>query len=326
MKHNFASTLHEILALEHDASRPLVISHGRCLDGYGSVAAVLYSLRPETFVDVVLIPNELRGSAEVAAHVIKLCKDRDVTITDFAFHDFVLADMEHACKYLLVIDHHRASHDYIPCTTKHHLVYSADFSGAVLTWKTLCKGTHVPALLNYIQAGDLYTWDLDDAREVMAGVYYDLMKLTAEEAILKLAKLCEYSWTYINAQREIGGILLEYRRSVASELARNAATFQHDGHTVVYCNAHTADASIIGETLLAEYSSAAVALVYYILPGQSKMTCSFRSRKDGVNVRDIAAKLGGGGHHNAAGATFRFDFPYGSTAQIDFARKVLLQR
>ena len=145
-------------------TKPLIIYHKNCQDGFGAAYAAW---------------NEYREEAEYLAHQYgdplptqEQLKDRDVFILDYSFKKDDLFEVARYAKHVTIIDHHKTakadlsnlSPSAFPNVTVH---FNTSKSGAVLAWEyfTPCN---VPMLLNYIQDRDLWKWELPESDAVNA--------------------------------------------------------------------------------------------------------------------------------------------------------------
>lgn len=99
--------------------------------------------------------------------------------------------------------------------------------------------------------------------------------------------------------------LLKPKRDRIAELALQGSHQVLDGHQIIVVEVPEKEARLVSDLcsrLYTDNPDAAFVVAYYY--SQSGINLGFRSNKKGSNfdVSVIARQLGGGGHHNAAGA------------------------
>jgi nanoRNase/pAp phosphatase (c-di-AMP/oligoRNAs hydrolase) len=201
---------------------------------------------------------------------------------------------------LVVLDHHvtaQVRFDERPELAKalveegHELHFDMTRSGAMLAWDYFHEGTPAPDLLRYVQDQDLWHWALPDSSEVNA-------------AIASYPRSFE-SWTKMiergpKALAEEGRHILRANRMEVKRVLKNATTIRVDGHKIEAVNSSVHRAQVGHELAERERFGKPWGCVYRVQG--SKVHATLYSIGD-VDVSAIAARLGGGGHPNAAGFT-----------------------
>ena len=275
----------------------ICIYHGNCADGFTSAWVYRNYLRycgvsqhnVEYFPGVYgENPPDVTGK-----HVIML---------DFTYKRPVILEMAKKARTILILDHHKtAQADLVDLPGNVRVEFDMTRSGAMITWDYFFEGVEPPQLLKHIQDRDLWLFKLDKTREIQANVFsypYDfevwdeLMKMdikahiTSGEAIeRKHFKDINELVPVVKTRMDIGG----YNVPVANlpyTLASDA------GHMM--CK---------GEPFAATYYDKADVRVF-----------SLRSTDEGVDVSEIAAIYGGGGHRNASGFRVPFTHELGKNA------------
>jgi len=274
--------------------RKVCFYHAGCPDGFGAAWAVWRAwgdsaeYRPIghdepidaaafegaeiVFVDIFTRTDTLRALGDVAAHVLVL--DHHVTSRN-RFH------AEPELEYDLNAYGHRVHFDL-------------SSSGAVLAWRHF-HDDDVPALLEYVQDQDLWSWKLPASEEVNAAIGSYPRTFDAWETLVA---------------RPIESLMAEGEplvRSAKIEVARavkKAHPIVVDGQRVEAVNS-TAHRSAIGHALSERAAYGRPWGCVYRVSG-NRVDATLYSIGD-LDVSEVAVGLGGGGHRNAAGFSLRLE-------------------
>lgn len=256
----------------------VVIYHANCVDGL--VAAWVASCHWDSAAEFVPAsygspPPDVRG--------------RDVLIVDFSYPRATLLAMHAEAASLRVLDHHKTAAADLAglsfCT------FDMERSGAGLAWDELASGRR-PWVVDYAEDRDLWRWRLPHSKAINA--YLQVLPKTLD-AIERVGR-----WGRDHLDQQVvplgDAVLLAQRDYIeqAKSLARPATLA---GHVVPVVNAPPWCVSeVAGE--LAESAPFAAA---WFVAADGRIGYSLRSRRDGLDVSEIARQYGGGGHRNAAG-------------------------
>lgn len=270
----------------------ICIYHANCADGFGA-AWVVRRLCPDA--EFYAAKHGEPAPDTAGKHVV---------IVDFSYPLDVLQQMATAALSVLVIDHHKTAQEALASLppahpddlNRHQLaaVFDMNRSGAGLTWDFFYPGQPRPALINHIEDRDLWRFQLEGTREILAnlfshpqdfGAWDELMarpvaELRAEGAAIERAQ-----------QKELGDLLRATQRRMVIA-----------GHDVPTANLPFTKASDAGNIMCRGEPFAAI---YWDTPDGRQF--SLRSTDAGEDVSVIAKQFGGGGHRNAAG----FNVTYG---------------
>lgn len=263
-------------------TRPLVIYHGNCADGFS--AAWCFWRKYRTDADYVAgvyqqDPPDVTG--------------RDVYLVDFSYKRAVVEQMLAKANSVTLIDHHKTAIEDLAGVEG--LVQFTDLnrSGATLAWDFVFPGEDRPLLLGHIEDRDLWRFKLPGTREIQAVVFsyeytfelwdnlmaadqVELLKLTAAGAaierkhhkdVAELVGVCQRRMT-------IGGHDVPVA-SLPYTLVSDAAHKMAQGEPFAACYWDTAKGRVFG----------------------------LRATDEGVDVSEVAKQYGGGGHAKAAGFT-----------------------
>lgn len=251
-------------------TRPLVLYHADCPDGFGAAFAAW-----KRFGD----QGEYRGVShgEQPPEV----RNRQVIIADFAYDRETTLRLAGAAAKLVILDHHRSAQGEIGDLP--FCVFDMDRSGAVMTWEHL-HSEPVPPLLQYVQDRDLWRNALPESEEVSAALRARPFDFAVWDSLR------------IEDLRAEGRSLLIYQRRTVDRIAAHASAVEIAGFRVPTVNSPVLQ-SELGDRLAQGHPFAAV---WWQGAGEVARW-SLRSTPEGLDVSEIAAKYGGGGHRTAAG-------------------------
>lgn len=261
-------------------NKPLIIYHANCADGF-SAAWCFWRAIGDTAEYVPGVyqqpPPDVRG--------------RNVYLVDFSYKRPVVEAMLLEAKSVTLIDHHKSAIEDLEGLPGLHQFCDLNRSGATLAWDFLFPNQPRPLLLGHVEDRDLWRFKRPGTREIQAAIFSfdysfekwdelmaatgpELMQLTAAGAaierkhhkdIAELLKVCQRRITI--AGHEVPCASLPYTMSSDA------------GHVMAQ-----------GEPFAACYWDSA-----------DRRHFSLRSAQDGMDVSQIAATFGGGGHQHAAG-------------------------
>jgi hypothetical protein len=269
--------------------RRVCIYHAGCPDGFGAAWAAwqawgedaLYVARGH---DDAISPRDYAGDL--------------VLFADIAPPPHAWQELAEQAERLVVLDHHVSARDrYLadPALAAgieangHHVRFDLGHSGAALAWQHLHPERPLPGLLAYIQDQDLWRWQLPSSREVNATIssYHRSFEIWGRLAATPLEQLVTEGQPILRAAR------MEVDRALASAHPVRVAGLELEA-----VNARTQRAEI-GHELAERRAFGTPSGVVYRVTGE-RVDVSIYSVGD-FDVATIAAKLGGGGHRNAAG-------------------------
>jgi hypothetical protein len=262
--------------------RTLVLYHGKCADGFGAAFAAWLKL----------------GDAAdyLACHYgdpPPAVEGREVFILDYSFEPEVLRTMGTQARGITLLDHHVSAQKRLQglaLACPHRLYFDLGRSGAAIAWEHFHPGEPLPYLLQAIQARDLWSWDVPDARPFLAALDLLPLDFAAWKSVLDLDAPAR-------ARMVERGAAMEARfDALCVSIAEQPAAIRIDGEAGLMVNAPGEFASNVG-SLLAQRSGT-FALVWRA-DHQGRLKCSLRSVK-GFDVERLAARFGGGGHAQAA--------------------------
>jgi uncharacterized protein len=283
----------------------LVIYHGgACADGF--CAAWLFK---QAFSDAEFVAAQY---GEPPPDVV----GKDVFIVDFSYKLPAMREIVIAANSVVVLDHHKTAEKELEslvneCAmnmgTKDNvpfIKFDMSKSGGRLAWEYLKDWANgrfnplnvlvnknngdSPWIVDYTEDRDLWKWTLPESHAVNAALRsypldFDRWNQLADRDPMSLAIE--------------GHAILRREAQIVDQHVRNANEIELDGHKVLTCNA-TILQSEIGEALAQGRPFSAT----WLERADGAKVYSLRSRGEtGIDVSEVAAKHGGGGHRNAAG-------------------------
>ena len=286
-------------------TRTICIYHANCADGFTAAWAV----RQAIGTTAEFIPAGY-GSAppDVAG--------ADVIIVDFSYPRPVIDQMAKSARSILILDHHKTAQENLSGLPEPGLdtdpldwdglvrasrqspecnvfaIFDMDRSGAQIAWDFFHDSAR-PELVDYVADRDLWQWRLPASREI--------------NAVIGSHEMTWITWTNLNRRliTDFGrrllaahgvAILRAHDRLVRQVIDTSRREMVIGGHRVPVAAAPYALASDVAGTMA---EGAPFAATY--LDGPTGRAFSLRSRDGGLDVAQIAATYGGGGHRNASG-------------------------
>ncbi len=263
--------------------KPIVIYHANCADGFGAAWAIWKRHGDECDYHPGVYQTPLPD-----------CSGRDVIMVDFSYKRPAMALLLAECASLTLLDHHESAMrdleglgEGLP-RTKCDIQFDMKRSGAMMSWEHFHPGEDAPVLLHHIQDRDLWRFSMPGTREVSAALFsypYDfklwdlLMKQDPEHLMIEGAAIERKHHKDIDElvrvtmrRMPIGGFDVPVA-SLPYTLSSDAGHLMAQGEPFAACYWDTAETRVF----------------------------SLRSCEQGVNVAEVAAQYGGGGHRHAAG-------------------------
>jgi len=298
---------------------PLVIYHGNCADGF-SAAWCFYNAQE-------MLQTTFDFHAGVYSDAPPDVADRIVYLVDFSYKKEVVKEMLKVAEKIYLIDHHKTAIDDLDelCANPEYPNFSdytdLERSGAMLAWDFIHNCSQMwdekqesrmynhrpgsekyvapPLLLNHIQDRDLWKFKLPLTREIQANVFsyeytfknWDTLMAAKNKDLVEIA---------------VGGMAIE--RKHHKDIAELVKVCQRNaiigGCVVPIASLPYIFSSDAGHLMAKNYMSGKKFAACYWDTATHRIF-SLRSAEEGMDVSEIAAQYGGGGHKHAAG--FRVD-------------------
>lgn len=289
---------------ESPMSKPdLCIHHHPCADGFTAAWAIHLRWPDIEFHPGIYgeDPPEVEG--------------KNVLIVDFSYKRPVLQWMAERAKHIVVLDHHKSAEiDLAPfardvLTGKPTYIdeglngigiynlealFDMEKSGARMAWEYAHPRSEIPQLVRRVEDRDLWRFALSGTREINANLFsrpYDFGEWGRVADLLET----EDGWDRIFAAGE--AIERKHHKDVAELLRICTREMVIGGHLVKVANIpYTLSSDAAGALAEGQPFGAC-----YFDDRDGNRVFSLRSRAGGLDVSQIAAAYGGGGHAAAAG-------------------------
>ena len=257
----------------------VILYHGGCPDGFGAAYAAWkkYGDAAE-YVPVKHgrpVPEGLAG--------------RNLVFVDFSYPKERMDDLVKTAASVTVLDHHLGAKSVVESMPEY--VFDEKRSGATIAWSYFHPDIPVPALLKYVEDGDLYLFKLPDSRAVLSYVYAH--KFTFEEWDL-LSQELEDDRTR-GPMIEKGRIYAEHFAILVEQIANKATLVSFEGFECYLATAADMFASDVGNRLARLKPPLGIIVNFH----GDVLNVSLRSDPS-VDVSAIARKYGGNGHPQAS--------------------------
>lgn len=163
-------------------------------------------------------------------------------------------------------------------------------SGARMAWEFCNPDYDVPRLIEYVEDRDLWRFAIGETKAVSAA-----LRTYPHDFDLWAGFLADTSRLVTE-----GGVVLRGHEKNIGEFLKNRYWTDVGGYSVPVVNVPYHYASDTANELLAVEPEAPFAACWF-RRGDGKVQWSLRSENARVDVSEVAAKMGGGGHRNAAG-------------------------
>jgi oligoribonuclease NrnB/cAMP/cGMP phosphodiesterase (DHH superfamily) len=262
--------------------RVLVISHGKCVDGF--VAAWAAWREYGDAAEYLFVEHE----EDPADYAWPDVKGRRVYILDFAYPREMTMRLFERAKELIVLDHHDETRKVLEDLP--YCRFDMERSGAGMAWDYFHGRQSRPWIIDYAEDRDLWRFKLELSREVNA--YLQTQKFDFEE------------WNRVLDEglakaQELGNYMEMPRRAYVREVRTLALRQRFAGYDdIPIINVPHWSISEVVNSLA--YGALFAVGWHQIASGKFKY--SLRSKDDGdFNVGELAVKYGGGGHPRSAG-------------------------
>ena len=261
----------------------VVIYHGNCPDGFTAAWAAWKKFGDKASY----IPCQHNEKGYKIAQEIH---DSEVYVLDFSFPEKEILELKKNNKSFNLLDHHISAKNKLE-----HIegcFFDMNRSGAGIAWDFFHPDEVRPKLVDYIEDRDLWKNSLSFFEEVAS--YIELVEREFSKWNT-LEELMENSLHEIVLKH--GQILLKYKEKHVDRACNKSLQVELLGIDAICVNSADWQSEIGGR--LAKETSTFV--IIWHQTGDGRFRYSLRSvPKGGMDVSEIAAVFGGGGHENAA--------------------------
>jgi len=297
----------------------LVIYHAGCSDGHAAAAVA------DLFLESMAHKNGYRNSYQTQFLALPPSPEpvdvtgKSVLVLDLSFNRDQTMKMIESAKSFLVIDHHKTSREGLEDIPAENKMFDMNKCGATLAWEYFytnskaqygneyihtdylkCPDDHVPEFLQYVESRDIWTQRLPLTNEV-----FEITHAWSRDSFEPFQELMVDRVALDKVKAQAAAIKSYKDSQIDTIVSRKVTllTVEIDGvlRIVAYYNTPLY-ISEAGHEILKRYPFADFACNMQYDIGHEETYVSFRSEDSRVDVSELAKRLGGGGHRNAAGA------------------------
>lgn len=275
-------------------SRPLVIYHANCADGWCAAWILKHS-----FGDVELCPAQYGDDPPDVYQ-------RTVFVVDFSYPRAVMEKMHTEARRLHVFDHHKTA--AADCAGLRFCIFDPLESGATITFKWCYDKGYIfgvrdrgfqkgmQLLSEYVKDRDLWQWKLDHSKEINAVIRSYAYEAKGWDAMA--LRMGANPFMLVDEGRAI----LRYRERLIEDAMKHPVEREIAGHKVpvVECTCFEVLSDVVGRLAVGKPFAAS-----WFEKEDGSRVYSLRSDDKGLDVSEIALSLGGGGHNHSAGFTVK---------------------
>lgn len=269
-------------------TKPLVIYHGNCPDGFTAAWVTARAVGDvELFVGAYGEPPPL-----------ELARGREAYVVDFSYPRADMEALNEAAARLTVLDHHKTAEAELKGLP--YCVFDMQRSGAGLAWDYFHPTQPRPWIIDYVEDRDLWRFKLRESMAISLRVRVTPHELEAWDAL---------------AAQSIDALLPEARGAQVyldhhvQDALRNLYILRDvdgEGHDAACVNITYTGISDVLQAAL-ERSGAQLAIGWHITK-EGRVFCSARSLRS-YDCSAFAMRFGGGGHPQAAGFRLQLSEP-----------------
>jgi hypothetical protein len=265
----------------------VIIYHGKCPDGFGGA----YAAWKKFGEAAEYIPMQYGRPAPL--HM----DGREIYFVDFCLEREKMDMLNAVAKSITVLDHHEGLREV---ATSFPGVFDASRSGATIAWEYFHPGKPAPFLFEYLEAYDLYRFDLPETKAINAYLSLEPYDFERWDEIVRALEDPESRKALI----ERGRIYAEHTDKLIEHIGASADLVEFEGHRV-YLSGTVLQAftDYLGHALATKQPPFAI----MVRPAADGLRVSLRSTGD-FDVAELARRHGGNGHVNAAA----FRIPWGA--------------
>lgn len=272
-----------------------IFYHSIDLDGHCSGAIAAYYFRSPKFFKLHPIDHGDRFPWE------EINPDDEVYMLDFALPP---QDMERLCVHSSVtwIDHHKRNIDLVKKAIVENTLYQGTQEDGIAaceqTW-TWFFGREIPLAVTLLGSYDVWDHSDEDTLPFQYGMRMCITDPIKERSMKLWEQLFDIKNRHLISDIcSEGRVCVRYQKQQdARYLELQGFSLHFHGHHCIACNIGKpyANSQMFGEDF--EHYDMVIAFVYV----EDKWVVSLYTQDDTIDVAEIAAKYGGGGHAKAAG-------------------------
>ncbi len=275
-----------------DTLEPVILYHSHCPDGFGGAYSAW-----KKFGDRARYVPVQHGKPAPREELGDLSKSH-VYFIDFCYPEEIMNEFVRDAGKVTSLDHHEGIREVVEKMPEH--IFDNDRSGATIAWSYFHPDTPVPAILKYVEDGDLYRFTLPESHAVLAFLYVHPYTFEMWD---ELRSQLDNPITFDDAL-EIGRIYEKHYGIMVSKIVESAELVEFEGHTVYLASTTRLFTSDVGNKLCRKQPP--FALIASVRADGLRVSL----RGDGtIDLAKMAQKYGGNGHKSSAAFALPFNTP-----------------
>lgn len=277
------------------ASVDVILYHAGCMDGLA--AAYLVWIRHGQSPSIVCLGIPPDGTVSLSDVTGKHVVAVDVVPSNYAA-------VAAAAATFWIFDHHVTNAQKLSGVP--YAVFDMNRSATGLVWKTYHGDLEMPELLQAIQARDLWKATEDQFALCEALHYKRMVEPMSPVSPWKEFFLFQWGIPRQTELLDIGRVLRKQKAARVAAAVQGSVEYSVMVDSIPrqarFLNVSETDMiSDVGSALMTTFPSCAFAVLWRYSHKDEKYFYSLRSTDAGVDVGNLCARIGGGGHRNAAG-------------------------
>lgn len=281
-----------------------VVYHSPCSDGQ-CAAWIVQKYHTDNNREIELFPC-LAGKSPNKE--LSYFTNKNIIFVDICPSLEYLIELSDFANSICIIDHHKTNYENLSNNKLPEnvcCVFDMNFSGCQLTWKYFYDN-EMPWFVNYIGDRDIWKFTLPDINELISGIYeQNLINYDGFQEMYNNIN----DKSYIDNIYSIGKKALEFREKSIQNIIKYKLHCKYKNYNIWLYSSTRDITSDVGNRLL-KYKlpdnndvDFTVGFIYDVK--SDEFWISMRSSDDKIDVSEICKELGGGGHRNASGCTYR---------------------
>lgn len=271
-----------------ESTRTVILYHGNCPDGFGGAYAA-WKKFGDTAEYIPMSRDVEPPMGFTGAHLY---------FVDFCYPQEIMDRYIAEAAAVTVLDHHEGVEEVIIKMPEYR--FTSEHSGSVIAWEYFHPGAPTPLLLQYIEQGDLYKFEMPQSEEVLSYVY------TRPHSFAEWDTLAAQLENPEERARitEKGAMYAEHKQISVEQIMHVAELVEFEGYRTYLASCSKQFTSPVGNQLAKKLPPIA------IISSVHSWGLRVSLRSDGtIDVSTLARKYGGNGHPYAAAFSLHWGDP-----------------
>ena len=260
---------------------------------------ILHDTDPDGMLSAVLVGENCQHSDKIIycpalryqdPPLSMMDKDTSVYIVDFCYSREETIEMAKRAKHVTILDHHKTAQNDLKGLMIDNVdaIFDINKAACHIVWSYFTS-EKPPFYVDYVEDADLWKWNLPLSKEVNAFFSSIPSDIGSWQSAIEES---------FNSIKDFGHAICSYKQSSIDKHKELRVLMNIAGHAVPAINC--SDVAIVSEACNHLAQGSPFSASFYML-NDGSWKFSLRSSDNGINVREIAEKFGGGGHDRSAG-------------------------